>query len=43
MRNGKALGGPQLRVMSNVAREHLSCLANDEIAALYACLHSVTP
>jgi cytochrome c553 len=43
MRNGKALGGRELKVMSGIARAHLSRLTDDEIAALYAYLHDVVP
>jgi cytochrome c553 len=40
MRTGVALGGRDLRVMSEVARIHLSQLTDPEIAALYSYLHS---
>src|SRR5262249_46401051 len=41
MRTGVALGGREVRVMSEVARVHLSHLTDPEIAALYSYLHSL--
>jgi mono/diheme cytochrome c family protein len=43
MRTGTALGDRELRVMSGVARARFSQLTDDEIAALYAYLHTVNP
>ena len=41
MRTGVALGGRDVRVMSETARIHLAQLTDPEIAALYSYLHSL--
>jgi len=43
LRNGTALGGRELGIMSRYAREHLSHLTDAEIAALYSYLHAQAP
>ncbi|MGA9335468.1 MAG: c-type cytochrome [Rudaea sp.] len=40
---GTALGDRQLPTMTSTARERLAYLTEDEISALYAYLHTVTP
>ena len=41
LRTGVALGGRELRTMSPAARKHLALLEDDEIADLYAYLHTL--
>lgn len=43
MRTGTALGGRELRVMSPTARQRFANFRDDEVAALYAYLHTVVP
>jgi mono/diheme cytochrome c family protein len=41
LRNGQALGGREVGLMSRWARKNLSVLTDEEIAALYGYLHSI--
>ena len=43
LRTGVALGGRNLAMMGPWARDHLSHFTDEEIGALYAYLHSLTP